>query len=249
MALWWQGKWSRLTAVVGVFASLTMTMFSSSSTPLMTFAAGLAGFLLWPVRHSLRALRWCLVAVLVTIQLLMKAPVWYLLAHIGAATGGSGYHRATLIDTFVRHFSEWWLIGTQNNADWGYYMWDVDNAFVASGLQGGLLTFALFIAMFVFGFKMIGTARERTETSTKDARLIWGIGCSLFANTVAFFGIFYFDQSILAWYGLLAMVSAAGATIGVRSQKKTSGVTISNACSVLRPLEPEIPTGAVFLRP
>jgi hypothetical protein len=248
MALWWQGKWNRLAAVVGVFASFTMMIFSSSSTPLMTFAAGLAGFLLWPARHSLRWLRWGLVAALITIQLLMKAPVWYLLAHIGAATGGSGYHRATLIDTFVRHFSQWWLFGTQNNADWGYYMWDVDNAFVASGLQGGVLTFALFIAVFVFGFKMIGTARKRTETSTKDARLIWGIGCSLFANTVAFFGIFYFDQSILAWYGLLAMISAAGATIGVRSQKEISVVPISSASRVLRPLESKIPTGALFLR-
>jgi hypothetical protein len=39
----------------------------------------------------------------------------------------------------------------------------------------------------------------------------------LFANLAAFFGIFYFDQSILAWYTLLAMASV---TTGFVSQKK-----------------------------
>jgi hypothetical protein len=54
--------------------------------------------------------------------------------------------------------------------------------------------------------------------SRRDAFLVWAIGCCLFANTVAFFGIGYFDQSILAWYGLLAMISAT-ATFGATRQR------------------------------
>jgi hypothetical protein len=86
-------------------------------------------------------------------------------------------------------------------------MWDVDNAFVGAGLGGGLLGFILFLKIFVYGYRMIGTARNAAEDSHRDARLIWSIGAALFANSVAFFGIVYFDQSIIAWYALLVMIS------------------------------------------
>jgi hypothetical protein len=42
-----------------------------------------------------------------------------------------------------------------------------------------------------------------------SGRLIWALGVSLFTHVVAFFDVFYFDQMILFWYLLLAMVSSA----------------------------------------
>ena len=50
---------------------------------------------------------------------------------------------------------------------------------------------------------------------------MWALGSALFANMVAFLGISYFDQTMVAWYGLLAMISAA--TV-VRSKKALSQV-------------------------
>lgn len=249
LALWWQGREARIIAVLGVFASVILTIVSFSSTPLVTFAAGLAGFLLWPARRHLRWFRWGLVTALVGLALVMEAPVWFLIAHLGAVTGGSGWHRAALIDMFVRHFGDWWLYGTRNNADWGYYMWDVDNAFVNNGVQGGLLTFALFIGIFVFGFRMIGSAKKRAGNSTSDARLTWGIGCALFANTVAFFGIFYFDQSVLAWYGLLATVSATEALSKMCSPKQVPRTkTLVNSCVLSTvALDSKVPTSAFHI--
>jgi hypothetical protein len=167
----------------------------------------------------MRVFRWGFVILLVCLQMVMKAPVWFLISHVGGATGGTGWHRAYLIDNFVRHFSEWWLIGTRNNADWGYYMWDVDNAYVAAGVGGGLITFILFIAILVYAYKRIGMVRKLSERSPNDAHLAWAVGAALFANTVAFFGIFYFDQSIIAWYALLVMVAVSAKFI---PPKKTS---------------------------
>jgi len=209
VGLWWRGDRNRILLGLGIIGSTVMTIASNSSTPLMTYAAGALAMLLWRARKRMRMFRWGLVIGLVALQLVMKAPVWFLIAHVGGATGGSGFHRASLIDNFVRHFGEWWLIGTQNNADWGYYMWDVDNAYVGAGVGGGLITFVLFIAILVYAYKKIGIARQLAEKSPDDARLIWSIGAALFANTVAFFGIFYFDQSIACWYALLAMASVA----------------------------------------
>ena len=216
--LWWQGKRYRTILGLGVLSSIGVTFASSSSTPLMTCAGGVLALLLWPLRTRLRTIRWALVLSLITLHLVMNASVWFLIARMGGAIGGSGYHRAMLVDNFVRHFSEWWLIGTRNNADWGYDMWDVDNAFVGAGVGGGLITFATFIAVLVYAYKRVGKSRRLASKSRKDERFVWAVGASLFANTVGFFGIVYFDQSIVAWYCVLAMVSAT-ATFLVDSKK------------------------------
>jgi len=211
VGLWWQGKKHRTILAAGMAASIGMAVASASSTPLMTCAAGIGALLLWPYRSRLRILRWGAALGIVGLHLVMKAPVWMLIARAGGTLGGSGYHRAMLIDNFIRHFGEWWLIGTRNNANWGYDMWDVDNAFVAAGVGGGLIAFLAFIAVFVYAYKQVGKSRRLLRSSRKDDRLIWALGASLFANTVGFFGIIYFDQSILVWYSLLAMISATPA--------------------------------------
>jgi hypothetical protein len=148
----------------------------------------------------------------------MKAPVWMLIARAGGVMGGSGYHRAMLIDNFIRHFGEWCFIGTRNNADWGFDMWDVDNAFAAAGVGGGIIGFIAFVAILVYSYRQLGNSRRVVGRSIKDQRLIWAIGCCLLANTVGFFGIVYFDQSVLVWYLVLAIVSATAA-FPVQSQR------------------------------
>ena len=134
-----------------------------------------------------------------------------LLDRVSGVLGGSGWHRAMLIDNFVHHFFDWFLIGTRDNVNWGWSMWDVDNAYVGAGFGGGLLAFILFLAIFVCAYRMIGIATRAAEESGRieDARLIWAMGAALFANTTAFLGIVYFDQTIIAWYALLVMISVA----------------------------------------
>ena len=231
IGLWWQGKRYRKVFGLGVASSIGMVIASSSSTPLMTSAAGIFALLLWQFRSYLGMVRWGLVLCIAGLQTAMKSPVWFLIARAGRIIGGSGYHRAMLIDTFVRHFNDWWMIGTMNNPRWGYDMWDVDNAYVAAGLGGGLLTFIAFIAVLVYAYKRIGRSRKLAQLSCNDEHLVWAIGASLFANTAAFFGIIYFDQSILIWYSLLAMTSATAVfNLSGRDlvDKKTAGARAAN---------------------
>lgn len=221
--LGWFDRKQRLLAGAAILSSMTMMLASASSTPLLTFAAGIFGLLLFPARERLKIMRWGLVIGLVLVQLCMKAPIWFLIARIGGSIGGSGYHRAQLIDTFVRHFSDWWLVGTRNNASWGWDMWDIDNAYVGAGIEGGLITFALFITILVCTFRRVGRSMDVVRKSKRDSRLMWSIGTCVFANVVGFFGIVYFDQSILIWYSVLAMVSATAA-IGVPARTAQASV-------------------------
>lgn len=207
--MWQIERSHRWLAGLGVVATLVVVAASASSTPLAVVLAGILAMAAFPLRNRLRMVRWGLLLLLVCLQLAMKAPIWFLIARVGGSVGGSGFHRAMLIDTFVRNFGEWWLVGTRNNVSWGYDMWDAINAFVAAGVQGGLLTFTFFVAIVVYAFRDTGLALRAARGFRSETRLLWSIGACIFANLVGFFGITYFDQSIMIWYCVLAMAVAA----------------------------------------
>jgi hypothetical protein len=215
VGLFWQGRGHRLIAAAGVVGSTVMTATAASSTPVMTCAAGISALCLWPFRKRMRLLRWGLVSVLIGLQLVMKAPVWFLPEKLSAFLGGSGYQRSELIDQFIRHFGEWWLIGTRSNAYWGFGMWDCINAYVHAGVEGGIITFVLFTAILVVAYKRLGIARNLAGNDVQHQRLLWAIGACLFANTVGFFGEFYYDQSVIGWYALLALIAVVTSSLRV----------------------------------
>ena len=72
----------------------------------------------------MRTVRWSLLGLFIALALVMKAPVWYVLAHFDFVGGSGGYDRANLLDNCWRHIGDWWLIGTGNNWAWGYDMYD-----------------------------------------------------------------------------------------------------------------------------
>jgi hypothetical protein len=233
VGLWWHGPKAKILAAAGIASSTWMMIASSSSTPVMTFFAGILALSMWPLRKKMRVVRRGIVLVLIMLQLVMTAPIWQILTRISGVLGGSGWHRAMLIENFVYRFFEWWLIGSRDNPNWGWSMWDIDNAYVAAGITGGLIGFILLIAVFVYGYKMVGIARKKSENSKNDERLIWAIGAALFANTVAFFGIVYFDQSIITWYALLVMISVISASgpEDQRAQPQTAMVGTYNSAA------------------
>lgn len=206
--LWRRGKRDRVLAGVGIAASTVIVLTSNSSTPVLAYAAGLLAIFLWPVRRWMRVIRWGIVILLVSLHLVMKAPVWHLISRIDISGGSSGYHRFMLIDQCIRHFSDWWLIGVKSTYDWGWDMWDTANQYVGTCDASGLLPFLLFLATIVYGFKYLGNARKKAPDKKKRL-FLWSLGASLFANVVAFFGISYWDQTQVVWYGLLAAISAA----------------------------------------
>lgn len=207
VTLWWKSKKYHKLAVIGIISSTVMVVACNSSTPVLAYAAGVLALCLWPARRSMRALRWGIVVTLVVLHLVMKAPVWHLIARIDISGGSSSWHRFMLVDQCIRHFGDWWLIGVKDTSVWGFDMWDTANQYVSTCDSSGLLAFLLFLATLVYGFKYLGRAR-RAATKHK-AFLFWGLGSALFANVVAFFGITYFDQTMVAWYCLLAFISAS----------------------------------------
>ena len=189
----WLGmqKKSRFTAFAGIAGGTAMAFASHASTSWMAYGAGLVGLCFWPLRRQMRLLRLGLVAMLVALHIVMKGPVWSLIEHIDLTGGSSSYHRYILVDNTIRHFWDWWLLGCQNYASWGYDMWDLSNQFVVNALTGGLITLVLYILIFKQSFRAIGNARRRVAGDRRQEWLFWCLGASLFANIVAHFGVNY----------------------------------------------------------
>lgn len=209
--LWRNGK-AKTTAAVGAFAATVMVVTAHCSTPLMAWMGGITAIFAWWFRHRMKMLRRSIVLLLIFLSFAMSAPVWFLIAHVSLSDGSSSYHRALLVDQFVRHFPDWWLIGTNENQTWGgdgSDMWDTSDRYVEEGENGGLAAFICFVSIIYLGFSRLGTLRKKSRENRENQWLAWLLGCTLFVHATAFFGVSYFDQTELAWLLLLAMICVA----------------------------------------
>ena len=210
--LWKSGR-SKIFGLIGIVASSIVPFTTACSTPIMAYGAAAFAICFWPLRKQMRAVRWGIVFGLVALQLTMKANFWWAIQHLDLIGGSSGWHRAELIDVFFKHFFDWWIIGTKDNATWGHMTWDLCNQFVAEGEVGGLVTFVCFIAIICIAFAKLGTARKAVEGDKQREWYFWIFGAALFAHIVAYFGVSYFDQTRFSWFILLAAISCATAPV------------------------------------
>jgi hypothetical protein len=210
MFLWlWAERKSRMAAFAGLAGATAMVITSNSSTSWMALIASLVGLAFWRLRTRMRQIRWGLVITLVALHLYMKAPVWALIARVDLTGSSSGYQRYALLDMTIRHFSNWWLMGTPEYINWGWDTYDLCNQFVAVALTGGLLPLILYIAIFKRGFGAIGTARKLVNGDRKQEWLFWCLGSTLFATVVAYFGINSGAILMIDFFILVACISVA----------------------------------------
>jgi hypothetical protein len=222
--LWlWSTKRAKVAGGLGLIAATAITIASNSSTPLLAYVGGIVGLCFWPIRKYMRAFRWGLVLVLLTVHLSMKAPVWALIARVDLTGSSSGFHRYMLIDQCIRHFSDWWLIGTPTYNEWGYDLWDLSDQYVACAVTGGLATIVAFVLVISRSFGLLGTSRKRVTGERKEEWFYWCLGGALLAHVVAYFGIGYFDQVQAEWYTLLAMIIAVSKTRSSSTRESDAG--------------------------
>jgi hypothetical protein len=217
------------SALIGAVASMLIVSCAHSSGPFLGLVLGLGALVCWPFRRHTRAIRWGIISVLIALQVVMKAPVWFIIARVSDLFGGGGYHRAFLIDQFVNRFSSWWLMGTKDTHDWFPYQLpmggaDLTNIFVSDGVKAGLIGLIISVLLVVRCFQQLGTAMKTARgVSPTTEKMIWGIGATLVGSIGILFSVTYFDQMYVIWYFLLACI--AGTELR-KSQK--SGATPSN---------------------
>lgn len=214
MILLWQQH--RKIAIAGILACFSIIFASGSSGPIMSAVAAIGALFMWHWRNNMRLIRWFAVLGYIGLDLVMKAPAYYLIARIDLTGSSTGWHRAFLIESALNHLSEWWLAGTDYTRHWmpTGVPWspdhaDITNHYLRMGVDGGLPLMLLFIAILAKGYSYIGQAlRQRPESSSQPRFLIWALGAALFAHTATFISVSYFDQSFVFIYLTLAAIGS-----------------------------------------
>ena len=212
-------KSDRKLAWVGIAFSVGIVWLSNSGGPINAAAIAMVGWLLWPIRKRMYLVRRAIVVWIAVAAMVMKAPVWYLIAKVSDLTGGDGWHRSYLIDVSFRHLNLWWLAGMKDEltADWFPYVVaatggaDITNAYISFGLTAGLMSMFLFIALLTKAFIELGKAqaamRANSDGVTSNEFMLWGLGAMLAAHVANWFGVTYWDQTYMLWFMQLAVIA------------------------------------------
>ena len=219
-------------ALVGVGACLVIMISSASSGPIMALLSGLMALAIWRFRDRVGWIRRFIIFGLVGLQLVMQAPVWYLMARIDLAGGSTGWHRAELISAALKYIDDWWLVGTDYTRHWIAYGvgWstdhtDITNDYIAMGVWGGLPLMLLFIAVLTKAFRLLSRRiHELRKAKDRAEFVLWCVGCSLFAHCVTFFSISYFDQTRVAFWMVIGAVPGLCAAVTNRPMAVASEV-------------------------
>lgn len=223
------GIWRKhpLAAKTGLAACLVMVVTSASSGPLASLIVSAFALVLWRWRHLTRQMRIAAVVGYILLDLVMKAPAYYLIARVDLVDGSTGWHRAALIEASIEHLGEWWFAGTDYTLDWipTGVPWsedhtDITNYYLGLGVKGGLPLMLLFILILWMGFRNVGhTLRRQVDSPVEGQFFVWSLGASLMAHAATATSVAYFDQSVVFIYLTLALT--------------TSLATVSRTCPAL----------------
>jgi hypothetical protein len=212
------GLWEkhRKYAIIGIAACLTMVVSCASSGPILSGLAAIMALFLWPLRRKMRIVRWLAVLGYITLDIVMKAPAYYIIGRVDVTGGSTGWHRARLIESAIEHLHEWWFAGTDytrhwmpTGVSWSPDHTDITNHYLQMGIIGGLPLTLLFMAVLATGFSFVGRKLEQSaELSVKKQFFIWALGASLFAHAATCISVSYFDQSFVFLYLNLAAIGS-----------------------------------------
>lgn len=218
----------KILAAIGVICALIITVTASSSGPLMALVSVIIGLLMWKIRWKMRYVRWAMGVTIILLQMVMQSSVWFLIGRLSNVTGGDGWHRSALMDAAIQHIDEWWLIGTNYTKHWLTHdtlanpnMIDITNQYIWEGVNGGVVRLGLFIAMIVACFKTVGRAIRVEFGELCDRKLmVWCMGVALISHLVSFISVSYFDQIVVFWYLLLAMIATIAQLVKLSTDKE-----------------------------
>jgi hypothetical protein len=215
VGLWVYSKRDRVLAALAFVAATVIVMTSQSSGAFSAYILTLVGFLCWLARGQMRLLRWAIVLSLIGLAMVMNAPIWFLIDRFSELVGGDGWYRSKLIDSAVSNVNEWWLVGTGYTAHWmetgipgNPYSADIVNEFVNQGIRGGMLALGLFIWLLKRCFAIAGEGARHERHTPSHRFLAWTLGCAVLSHVASFFSVTYYDQIIIFWYMLIAMLAA-----------------------------------------
>ncbi len=230
----WRGKLGKRVAIGGTALASAIVVCCASSTPAAALIFVLAAFAMYPYWRSLRLVWMAALVGATALHFVMKHGIWHLIARVDLVGGSTGYHRYHLIDQAINHVGEWWLMGTLSTRHWGYGLQDVTNQFILEGVRGGIWAMLALIATIVLALRACGFWLRRLPPGSSQHLLVYGVGASIFAQSMIFLGVSYFGQTIMIWYLTVAIGGFLAETAAEERQRIHSRAVAASEAAVAR---------------
>ena len=220
--LWHNPEKTKILFILSIISAHIIAFSASSSGPALTYIFAIIGIFTFRFRKNIKYLPWALIILLITLNFMMNAPVWFIIDRIGEYVGSTGHawYRSAIIDRAINHIDEWWLLGTDYTAHWGLTVLpfnpnniDITNQYIRVGVEGGLISLILFFVVVKRGFNEIIYLLFNSNNKNKyHLRLVWLISIAFLCHTITFISVSYLDQMVVLWYFVLACLSTLSDT-------------------------------------
>jgi hypothetical protein len=216
------GKSASKTLIFIYISSIFIIVINTaSSTPVMVILFTFLGISMFKIRHKMGLIRKLLFGLIVSLHLVMKAPVWHLISRIDLSGGSTGWHRFNLIEQSINHFGEWWFVGIASTRHWSFGAQDMTNQYLLEGMRGGIIGFILYIWFIVRVYSLLGQAQRKAD-SKSELWFQWSSGVMLFTHTMSFLAAAYFGQANIAFFLFIGGSISASASVIQKYKLKMS---------------------------
>lgn len=207
------GKWRKLAYIL-TLAAILGAASSMASGPWMMVIMTIGFLALERFKYLVKPTIIFVVSSCFLIGIISNRPFYHVIVSKANPIGGSGWHRAKLIDCAIEDFDQWWLVGYgRRSPDWGRSLgmtWtDITNQYIMYGVQYGILGLVAICGILATSIHMI----VRLHQSTRDPvlkSLCWALGCIISTLVISFNSAAFFGQAITLFYGIVGFVGSSG---------------------------------------
>ena len=207
-----EGKWRVWAYVLSAMAGVGV-LSSMSSGPWIMMIVAISCLAIERHKYLLRPLLIFFVLSCVFIAIASNRPFYHVIVSYANPLGGSGWHRAKLIDLAIEHFGEWWIAGYGGqDPGWGEYLGmgktDITNEFVLAGAKYGIIGVIALVGVLAAAFRgLIDSYKRSTDLRVKS--LYWSLGCTLVSVVITWMSVSFFGQMMPLFYCILGMIGSS----------------------------------------
>jgi hypothetical protein len=199
-------------AYVGVAFASIGALTSMSSAPWMMVIMVWGCLLMERFKYMAKPLLGFMVGSCFAVDIISNRTFYHVMASYANPIGGSGWHRAKLIDLAIENFNEWWFMGYGGvDPGWGSRLgmtWtDITSHYIQVGVLYGVWGVIGLVGMMTVAVLMLMRAHAKTK-DPKFRSWCWALGSLLAVLAVTFTSCTLFDQTRTHFYGMLGMIAS-----------------------------------------
>jgi len=192
--------------VLGVLGSM-------SSGPLMMLLFSIVFLSLERCKHWVKPLLVLVLCGAAVIEVVSNRTLYHVIASYADPIGGTGWHRARLIDCAIETFGQWWFAGYGGgDPGWGEKLgmtWtDITNHYLVHGVKYGFLSIVAFVGILVSSLRrLIMIHNNRKDTAVKSWS--WALGTVVIVLLISFNAFTAFGQTETLFYCILGFIGSS----------------------------------------